>query len=323
MKKLLTLFATLLLIIGARAQDKMETGIVLVPFVDNSAATPKADKALLDKLNRIITRYGVSGKGTDQMSPFVLTAHAIEEGMETTATAPPHTVVTLSVTFYVGNGVDGQLFASKAITVKGVGDDKDKAYAAAFRKINVDDPDIAYVIYEGEQKITDYYNKRSSELIASAEAMASGGNYADAYSQLLQIPPVSPQYEAAQKLIAEYAARESDSTNEQLITSARAAWAAAPNEEGAAEARRILAGMTNISKEKAEKAEKLLTEIGNRLQAVDDREAKAQADREAQEIKAEARREARQHQLNMAQIRAATKVAVARAKRPVYRRWWW
>lgn len=289
-----------------------EPEIILVPYVQNDAQTPQADKALLNKLTRIITKYGVSGGTTDEFSPFILTAHATEINKETTSTAPPMTAVELLVTIYLGNGVDGQLYASTGIEVKGVGNTVDKAYASAFNKINVNDPGIGALIKEGESKIKSYYMDSGAKLIASAEGMVAAGNYPDAYSTLLQIPPVCPQYGEAQKLLAQYTQRENDSFNGDIISKARAEWTASPDEAGADKALAILAGLSNPSEKKRAEADKLMKEIAMRLQRVADAERRAEENAQAQA-----------HERELAAIKGATKVAAAYASRPVYKIYWW
>lgn len=323
MKKIIIIF---LLVIGAitsgSAQSALPADIVLSPYIVNDSNTPGANKILLDKLNRIVTAHGVSSQN-DLTSPFIITAHAIELSRETTATAPPHTVVELSLTFYIGNGEDGTQFASCNIDLRGVGSNLDQAYISAFKRVNVNDSEIRQAIETGRKRIKEYYTEAGPGLINKAEGYAGAGNYAEAYGILLRIPPVCPQYEQAQELVLQLVQQESDANNGDIIARAQAAWSANPNETGAAEARSILANMNNASAKMRSKAEALMTDIATRLQEVDDA-ARAEAAKEAEaERKAKARREANLHSERMAAIEGATKIAVAHASRPVYRIVWW
>lgn len=313
MKKII--FAALCLlssVFGISAQSALPSSVVLTPYIVNDAATPQADKILKDKLERIVTKYGVSGQ---LQSPFIITAHAIELSKETTATAPPRTAVKLSLTFYIGNGEEGTLFSSCNMEVSGVGSSPDGAYAASFRKINVNDPELTQAIDKGRERIKEYYAQAGPGLLKKAEAQAAAGNYAAAYDVLLRIPPICPQYEQAQNLLIGYIHAESDAQNGDLVAKARAAWSTSPDENGAAQARQILAGMTNASPKMRASAEALMKEMGSRLQHAEDARM-AQA----------AKEQANEHAERMAAIDGATKVAVARAKnRPVYHyhvHWW-
>lgn len=292
--------------------QKNEQEVVLTPYVYSSQNTPNANKTLEDKLKRIVTNYGLASSVQGVNSPFILTANAIELRKETTATVPPHTVVELSVSFYVGNGEDGTLFGSCNEEVKGVGNNLDQAYAAAFKKININNPELNETIKEGKAKIISYYENVASDLISKANSLAASGNYPEAYELLLQIPTVCSQYSRAQQLMVSLVQQESEQNNSAILTSARAAWSASPNETGASEAMALLAQMTNTSSKLQAEASSLMKEISSRLQKVEDNEKAAQAQREANE-----------HALAMEAVKGATQVAVARAKRPIYRVWWW
>lgn len=286
--------------------------VVLTPYVFSNPNTVNANKALEDKLKRIVTKNGLSSSFENEQSPFILTANAIEQKKEVTATVPPHTAVELSVTFYVGNGEDGTLFGSCNQEVKGVGNNLDQAYAAAFRKININNPELTSTIEEGKKRIISYYENSAPDLIAKAKSLASAGNYDEAYALLLQIPSVCSQFSQAQEILTSLVAQESEQSNSSILASARAAWSASPNETGAAEAKSLLAKMTNVSPKLQAEATSLMKEISSRLQKVEDNEKAAQAQREANE-----------HELAMEAVKGATKVAVAQAKRPIYRIWWW
>lgn len=294
----------------AQKQDYPE--VVLTPYVYSSSNTPNANKALEDKLKRIVTKYGLASAEENVNTPFILTAHAIELRKETTATVPPHTAVDLSVTFYVGNGEDGTLFGSCNEEVKGVGNNLDQAYAAAFKKININNSELASTIEEGKKRIITYYEKSSPDLIAKAKSLASSGDYEKAYSLLLQIPSISSQYSQAQELLVSLVQQESDQSNSSILAAARAVWSASPNETGASEATSILSRISNASPKLQAEATSLMKEISQRLQKTEDNEKAAQAQREA-----------KQHEFAMEAMKNVTKIAVARAKRPVYRIWWW
>lgn len=309
--KYLFLFISFLGVFICKGQQQAPD-VILTPYVYNSANTPNANKALEDKLKRIVTKNGLSSTSGNDLSPFILTANALEQKKETTATVPPHTAVELNVTFYVGNGEDGTLFGSCSEEVKGVGNNLDQAYAAAFKKININNPELTSTIEEGKKKIVSYYEKAAPDLIAKAKSLSSSQNYSKAYELLLQIPAVCSSYPEAQKLLENLVQQESDQSNAAILSRARAAWSASPNETGASEATNLLSQMTNVSPKIQAEANTLMKDMSTRLQKVEDQEKASQAQREA-----------REHSLAMEAVKGATKVAVARAQRPVYRIWWW
>lgn len=312
MKKIILTFIIAVAALGLRAQSALPASeVVLTPFIVHDANTPKADQVLIDKLNRIVTKYGVSSQ-SDLTSPFIITGHAIELNQETTATVPPHTAVDLSLTLYIGNGEDGTQFATCNLNLRGVGNSIDQAYAAAYKHIDIDNAEIQQAIKLGRERIREYYAQAGQRLISKACAYAEAGNYADAYGVLLRIPPVCPQYEQAQELVLQLVKQESDANNGDIIARARAAWSASPNEGGGAQARNILAGMTNASPKMRTQAEALMKEISTRLQKADDAEQKLRATHEANA-----------HAERLAAIKAATQIARAQASQPVYHISWW
>lgn len=313
MRKIIFLATVILAATTALAQSAI-TGLVhLTPYVENDANTPKADKILLDKLNRIVTDYGAESKLS---SPFIITAHAITLDMETTATAPPQTIANISLTIYIGNGQEGIKFSSCNLELKGSGKNLDAVYSSAFRKINPNDPKIQKTLAEGEERIKKYYEEAGPKLLQDAKIQATAGNYEGAYDILLRIPPVCPQYKASQDLLISYIQQESDSKNSELISKARAAWSSSPDESGAPEANRYLSQMSNISEKMRLQALELTKTMATRLEKVSD------------DIRsAEQKYQANVHSEKMALIKGATEAAVARAKnRPVYHyhvHGWW
>lgn len=312
MKKISLLLLAVLCHIGLLAQSALPSQMVLTPYVVHDASTPTADKVLLDKLTRIVTKYGVSSS-SGLGSPFIITGHAIELNRETTATVPPQMAVDLSLTLYIGNGEEGTVFSTCNMNLRGAGGDLDKAYAAAFRKIDINDPELSAAIDEGRSRIAKYYAEAGPGLIRKAEAYAGAGNYADAYGVLLRIPPVCPQYEQAQEMVLSLVYQEAEAYNGDILAAARAAWSASPDEAGASEAARILAGMQNVSAGMRAAADALMNEMSERMQKVDDAERAARK-----------KREENAHAERLAAINGATKVAVAQAQnRPVYHIHWW
>ncbi len=313
MKKLSLFILSCLLSVAAFAQSSSVGKIVLTPYVESSQDTPQADKILLDKLSRIVTQNGMVGNGLS--TPFIITAHAIELDKTQTATAPVKTVVNLSVTVYIGNGDDGTLFSSCNFEVKGIGGTTAEAYASAYRKININNPELGAAIQVGKERVSEYYNANASDIISRAKAQAAAGQYDDAYNSLLSIPSICDQYEQAQVLIAKYSKQQLEASNLELITKARAAWSASPTEAGAAEAEGYIGQIESPSDKVTAQATTLLNEISSRLQ-------RQQAQERADRLKAQQNA----HSEKLALINGAAKVAAARAAsrpRVVYNIHWW
>lgn len=313
MKRIILCLVSCVLAAAASAQSGSVGKIVLTPYVESSQSTPHADKIMLDKLSRIVTQNGMVGNGVT--TPFIITAHALELSNTTTSTAPVKRVVELSLTFYVGNGDDGTLFSSYNVEVKGVGSDLSDAYAAAYKKININDPGLSSAILLGKERVGEYYNSNAAAIMAHAKAMAAAGDYENAYNSLFSIPSICAKYSEAQDLIAKYSKQQIEQSNVELIAKARAAWSSSPTDDGAAEAEGYISQIVMPSNNVTAQANKLLNEISTALQRQQNQERAA--------ILKVAQNE---HNERMALINGAAKVAAARAAaapRTVYNIHWW
>lgn len=318
MKKLILSIIAAITCIGSMSAQEADAGkIVVVPYVVNATNTayPKSSKILTDKLNRIVLKSGMVSTGAS--SPFVITANPVINEEETTPTAPPKTVINMTLTVYVGNGEDGTLFASWSTDLKGIGDSRDQAFASAYRKLKVDDPALLNAMAEAQNKVREYYDSKAPDIIREAERLVASGDYEAACERLMGVPYVSAHYHTAQGLIAKYMGQKLDMDNNSVLAQARAAWSANPNEQGASQAQDILAGISYPSPAIAKEATSLMREMATRLQKAEDDRLKA--------MEAAAQRE---HQQQIELTRAAAKVAAARESRPVYynvhyHSWWW
>jgi hypothetical protein len=229
------------------AADLPKTGsIVLNPYVAGiEYVAPSATQLLTDKLAQAAAQAGVAAAGFDQR--FLLAANVQILKEETTATAPAKTSVELSVTYYVGDGMEGTLFSSHNTTVKGIGSNRSKACMAAMRRINTQEQGLLQCIEKGKCRIIAYYDSEAQNIIARAKSLAQSTRYDEALAVLLTIPSASKAYPQAQSLVSQYGGKAVENANRELLIQATAAWSAAPNEQGAERARNILKGIDNPS----------------------------------------------------------------------------
>lgn len=327
MKKI-TILLLLLVCYGqliAKEADNQVGKISLTPYVqDDGLVITETKKYLINKLNQVCSQSGCAGAGFDQR--FIITAHLQPLDETVTSSAPAKTVVNLSVTIYVGDGVNGTLFSSWDTTVKGVGDNRDLAWMSAIKKIPTRNSELLAKIEIGKRKIVQYYESTAPSIITKAQATAKGGEYDEAVAMLLAIPAECSHYTKAQNLVSQYIQTAIDNTNLDIISKARAAWAASPDETGASNAESILNSLDSPSAKVRAEAKSLTTEITSRLKAVSDRQfafEKQQAKWAHQEkINSENNYTTRY----VANVKAAARVATAYYKsrpRVVYHVRWW
>lgn len=305
----------------AQNSDGGEAPLSLNVYIPDNAGIPEtAARNLEAKLSHAIAANGFGSQSFDNR--FVIVPRAEVNSVTVTPTAPPKTVVDGTLYLYVGDGVTSTLFASEAFPVKGIGGNESQAFLSAFTKINPRDRRLQAMLETGRQRIKEYYEQQWPSMIKAAEAAYGEGNYENALSILYSIPPICKGYNQAMDLATRYAAGYRDNTNASLLTQARAAWSQAPNEQGAAEAMKIIAQIDPASSSAAG-ATTLCNEIKNRLKQVDDREWQeaVAAEKAARELAA--KREANASAERRAAIKAAGEVAKAYASRPVYHIGWW
>jgi hypothetical protein len=244
MKKIYNLIVALFIIGLTFAQSNLKDGnssnIVLSPFIPRTVeGMPEiAVKNLENKLSNIVTSNGL---GASYNQRFVISARVNVLTKDITPTAPPMHTYTLEVTFYIGDGLDGKLFSSTSVTVKGVGETKDKAYLSALKNIKEKNPNFKEFISTGKQKILDYYSVNCDLIMKEAKLYATTNEFERALASLMAVPMASTDcYNKA--LDESYAVFKKiiDRDCKLKLNEANAIWSAGQSYESASEVASIL-----------------------------------------------------------------------------------
>lgn len=222
--------------------------LVLTPYVDGNSNIPSyASNVISNKLNQVVTKYGVGG--TSIYPRFVITANLLEIGKDITATAPPMVALTLSPTIYIGDALSGELYASCQLKdVKAVGENETKAYLDAIKRINVDNQEIAQCINIGKTRIIEFYNSQIDFLIAEAESLVDRQQYDDAMILLSSVPDVCKDaYEKAMRKISDVYQAKIDTEGLALYNEAYALWKADKSKDSAFRVVELLAQINPLS----------------------------------------------------------------------------
>lgn len=323
MKRLITLLLAVCVALPSFAQTPRSTStsagdearIVLTPYIAGNSQVPKyAAQTLSNKLNQVVTRHGLAGATYDQR--FVITANLIEITRDITATAPAKIAITLTPTIYIGDIATGTLFASCSLpNVKGVGTDENRAYLAAIKAINVNNPDVVACLEEGKAKIVEYYNSQIDFIIKDAEALSAQCKYDEAIAKLMAVPTVCANaYDRAMQCAASIAQKKIDLESAEYLNKATQIWNSTLNVEGAEEAAIYLAKVHPLSSSAA-KSNALTAQIAKRVQELDQREWDFAV-----------MQEKNAHAEQMSLIDAAKAIGVAEASRPITYNtvvYWW
>jgi hypothetical protein len=171
------------------APDDGKGGIALSVWVpNNTGLTPDAQKNLHNKMVQIATKQGVAADPGH--SRFVFTVNVVVTEKYVTPTAPPKQACKMDVTFYIGDGFEGKIFASTTSSVSGVGDNETKAYMAALKSINVLNPNYKKFADLGKQKIMAYYDSQCDIIIREAQTLSAAQKYDEAIYKLMSVPDV-------------------------------------------------------------------------------------------------------------------------------------
>lgn len=273
----------------------------ITPYVPESVSGLSANNRnlLTSRLNAMLSRMGVLSQIGE--SRFILTATLATIDKEVTATAPAQVVCKYEVTMSIGDGMDGTLYASAILKVKGVGQSEDRAVATALKQLSPDNDAVKQMVRKACDRIIEYYNRVGESLMARADALCVDGNYDEAIYLISTIPMGCNHYEKAMQKLASIYQKYADFNCTLLLTDAKAAWAANPTTENAAEVVKKLSGISpNASNYKQVSA--FIKEVESATKA------EIKEEREAERTEA-----TRSYELQKQQISAARDVAIAYA----------
>ena len=265
----------------------------------------KAETQLRDKMLAALSSAGLA---TTAENATVAMVPSISILNEQTGAGVQNTVsMSLNYTFSLVGIASGVVFDSYIVEgVQTRGQNKINAVARSFAGVNLNTPAFQAFLSNGQSKIVAYYQRQLQKTLAKAQTNINAKQYDDALAILMEIPEEMPGYttkvlpmvERTYKMYANNLAAS-------LLQQAQAAWAAAPDEEGAERVAEILSEIP-VGTTSSAAARQLVKEIESRVKALDQRRWAAMNAALA-----------REHQERMSVIKAARDVAVAQAKRPI------
>lgn len=193
-----------------------------------------------DKMHQIITTAGISDNAINRR--FALTATVSVVKKDIISGSPARVSQTLEIAFYVKDVIDRKEYGHSTISSVGVGLNENKSFIMAFSTIKPGNPRLQKMIEDSKELIVAYYRTNIDNIIADAYIHVQQGNYDKALYLIAQVPDVCT--DCTQKCRAatiDIYKKKIDSAGEKLLQSAKAAWAAEPNVDGAIKASRYLA----------------------------------------------------------------------------------
>lgn len=264
------LYGTIFCVSGQNSKAKSDdiSRIVINPYVSTQVEKlpVQAKRLLVNKLKQVALKNGVSGSSLS--SRFIITPNITILTKDITATAPPMTALTLEISFYIGDGIDGKLFASTSIEVKGVGTNETKAYISAIKRINPSNSDLKDLVDIGKAKIIDYYNNNCDLFIKEAKALESRQKYDEAIFKLVSVPQACGEcYEKCLNVVEPIYQKQIDHECKINLAKAKNVWSIAQDYDAAVEASQYLEEI-NPNAACFKEAEKLTDQISSRIKEV-------------------------------------------------------
>lgn len=217
---------------------------------------------LESKVRQIVTHSGMTGG--QRYSNFFIMANLTEDSKNLTAGLRPLVTVILDLELSVGNSVTGDRYAATAIRLSGAGPNERRAYTAAISGINSAQPQLQQFMKQAHQKIANYYETQTSNIIRKARDFAAKQNYDEAFFLLTSVPTCVSKYPDVEQATLSIFQQYVDLDCSSKLAKARAAWAASQDREGARQAGAYLSAIHPAST-CTEDAQTLIDQISQRI----------------------------------------------------------
>jgi hypothetical protein len=204
-------------------QDDSSRLIISTYLPVELAHVPMGSRTNLEtKLNQIVSSNGFGGRSLNPR--FIITPRINILSKEVTPTVPPLHVYSLEVILFVGDGIEGTLFASYSTSAKGVGRSEEQAFNAALRGIRPQDSGIAVFLDQGKQRIIAYYTSTCELTLQQVDSMVGQGQLDEAIFILMGVPEVVQScYEKSMEKAAQVYRQKQENECQINLTKARAA----------------------------------------------------------------------------------------------------
>ncbi len=254
--------------------SKDENRIMLTSWVPPTIeGMPKiARKNLQNKLKQVVTKNGLGGSPFN--TRFIISANVSVMSKDILPGPPPMHAYNLDITLYIGDGIEGTVFASETISVKGVGTNENKAYISALKRISPKNSDVQAFVKTGKEKIIQYYKDNCDLIIKKANTLSDQNKNSQAIFMLSAVPSACEEcYVKAMNAIKPIYQKQIDRDCKEKLQKATGIWNAAQDMNAAEEAGAMLASI-DPDASCAPQARSLSNKIAAKVKQIDAREWK-------------------------------------------------
>ncbi|WP_339708508.1 hypothetical protein [uncultured Kriegella sp.] len=242
MKRLFLLIALLFIVLGKAQYNQDNNDVLLGVYVPEQAENiPNNARSLLrTRLMQLITANGISG---NVLRPrFFVVPRIAVLGKEILGTAPSRVVLDLEMALIIGDNETekGNLFHTEFVNLKGVGQNEQKAYIAAIKRIAPKNPKLIAFLEHTKKEIINYYEEHCEEVKKKAYALKAQDQTEEAVKIIANIPLSSNCYAENEDDIGTFFQNALDQKCRQQLNTARSIWYADQSLEGAKEAGKVL-----------------------------------------------------------------------------------
>lgn len=258
MKRFLMTVVALVTVLCATAQSNNRPIPIGVYVSEQATIVPEFAHSLLeDKLRQIVVSNGL---GTDNHSSFFITCSVNLTDKDVVSGAPLRIVQNADVSFYIADINVQRIYETVTLSVRGVGENENKAFISAFKNIKPSNPELKQLVVKATKEIVAYYESQINNFIKEADMLAKMGEFEAALSILSAVPDVCEGYDRVHDAAMVVYQKYIDNESIKLLQKAKMVWAAGRNYEAAMEAGGYLAEVSPYSSCYAE-AEALAVEI--------------------------------------------------------------
>ena len=209
----------------AHGQEESDIMLMVVPADIGETVPQRVSETLQNRLAVAVTQDGVTA-GKDN-SPFFITGVFNHSYLETTPGPPIQQVVTTTLTLYMGDIKNKQVFATESYDLRGVGRSEERALLNALNRINGKDKALQQFIERGKEKIIAHFDENYQTYLQLAQHALKAGNSDEALYYATLIPAACKGYDEADKMVEKIykqkqKALEKDATRAQRRKAAQA-----------------------------------------------------------------------------------------------------
>ncbi|KAA5535102.1 hypothetical protein F0919_10955 [Taibaiella lutea] len=213
--------------------------------------------------------------GSVSVNPrFIITAAINTLSKNILSTAPTMIALDLEITFFIGDGQQGKIFATTSKYVKGVGTNETKAFMDAIKHIRPEDSALQAFVIEGREHVFDYYKTKCDQVLNEADLLIAANKYKEAVYNLMLVPEECTKcFERCLQRVREIVPQKAHFNCEKLLLKAKAQWVASLDERGADSAAATLALIDeDINPECDKQIKTFITEISSTIKQRNNRE---------------------------------------------------